>query len=157
MTFVLGPVDIQDFHLGCFLIQAPKREFVIDEQRLVVSDQVWERLGSLLPGKASDSGRTAGDNRLILEAVFWPVRTGSPWRDLPERLGNWNSQFRRFRRRAESGVFLRCIPTRNDRFKPLAVSRRNRERHSRKHATDSHAADHKGVLNRTLLNGSIHV
>ncbi|HHC29851.1 MAG TPA: transposase, partial [Rhodobacterales bacterium] len=60
---------------------------------------------TLLPGKASDSGMTAVDNRLFLEAVFWRVRTGSPWRDLPPWFGNWNSQFRRFRRWAERGVF----------------------------------------------------
>lgn len=77
----------------------------MDEQRLVLTNRVWERLAPLLPGKASDSGVTAGDNRLFLEAVFWRVRTGSPWRDLPEKFGNWNSQFRRFRRWAERGVF----------------------------------------------------
>ena len=77
----------------------------MDKKRFVLSDPVWARLAPLLPGKASDSGVTAGDNRLFLEAVFWRVRTGSPWRDLPEKFGNWNSQFRRFRRRAERGIF----------------------------------------------------
>jgi len=75
------------------------------EQRFVVSDSLWQRLERLLPGKASDCGVTATDNRLFLEAVFWRVRTGSPWRDLPPAFGNWNSQFRRFRRWAKSGVF----------------------------------------------------
>jgi len=77
----------------------------MDEKRFVLSDRVWEQLAPLLPGKATDSGRTGGDNRLFLEAVFWRVRTGSPWRDLPPNFGNWNSQFRRFRRWAERGVF----------------------------------------------------
>ena len=77
----------------------------MDEQRFVLSDRVWDRLSPLLPGKASDSGVTARNNRQFLEAVFWRVRTGSPWRDLPEKFGNWNSQFRRFRRWAEHGVF----------------------------------------------------
>ncbi len=77
----------------------------MNEQRFVVSDRLWQRLEAHLPGKASDSGVTARDNRLFLEAVFWRVRTGSPWRDLPPGFGNWNSQFRRFRRWAKAGVF----------------------------------------------------
>ena len=77
----------------------------MNEQRFVVSDVLWQRLEPHLPGKASDSGAKAKDNRLFLEAVFWRVRTGSPWRDLLPTLGNWNSQFRRFRRWAKSGVF----------------------------------------------------
>ena len=75
------------------------------EQRFVVTDEVWFRLEPLLPGKVTDKGVTARDNRLFLEAVLWRVRTGSPWRDLPEAFGNWNSQFRRFRRWAEAGIF----------------------------------------------------
>ena len=77
----------------------------MNEQRFVVSDSLWQRLEPHLPGKVSDAGATAKDNRLFLEAVFWRVRTGSPWRDLPPAFGHWNSQFRRFRRRARSGVF----------------------------------------------------
>ncbi len=73
--------------------------------RFVVSDNLWVRVEPQLPGKASDSGVTAQNNRLFLEAVFWRVRTGSPWRDLPSHFGNWNSQFRRFRRWAKAGVF----------------------------------------------------
>ena len=63
----------------------------------------------LLPGRATDRGVTARDNRLFLEAVLWRVRTGAPWRDLPADFGNWNSQFHRFRRWAASGVFQRLF------------------------------------------------
>ena len=76
----------------------------MNEQRFVVSDVLWQRLKSHLPGKVSDAGATAKDNRLFLEAVLWRVRTGSPWRDLPPAFGHWNSQFRRFRRWAKSSV-----------------------------------------------------
>ena len=62
-------------------------------QRQVLRDDQWERIKDLLPGKASDCGVTAKDNRLFLEAVLWMVRTGSPWRDLPERFGHWLSIF----------------------------------------------------------------
>ena len=64
----------------------------------MVGDAVWEKIAPLLPGKPSDPGATAKDNRLFLEAVLWRVRTGVPWRDLPSDFGNWNSVFQRFRR-----------------------------------------------------------
>jgi len=77
----------------------------MNEDRLVLSDGVWDMIAPFLPGKRGDRGVTASDNRRFLEAVLWRVRTGSPWRDLPEALGNWNSTFRRFRRWANAGVF----------------------------------------------------
>ncbi len=73
--------------------------------RWVLKDEQWERVAPLLPGKAGDPGRTGSDNRLFLEAVLWMVRTGAPWRDLPEMFGNWNSVFRRFRRWAQTSIF----------------------------------------------------
>ncbi|WP_368669441.1 transposase [Roseibium sp. RKSG952] len=72
----------------------------------MVSDKVWEHLAPLLPGKKSDSGVIAKNNRRLLEAVLWRVRTGLPWRDLPVDFGKWNSVFRRFRRWAK-GAFLK--------------------------------------------------
>ena len=81
----------------------------VDRDRFVVSDAVWEKVAPLLPGKASDSGVTAKDNRLFLEAVLWRVRTGLPWRDLPEGFGKWNSVFQRFRRWVRAEVFDRVF------------------------------------------------
>ena len=82
---------------------------MVDRDRFVVSDAVWEKVAPLLPGKASDRGVTAKDNRLFLEAVLWRVRTGLPWRDLPSEFGNWNSIFQRFRRWVRAGVFERIF------------------------------------------------
>ena len=81
----------------------------MDQDRFGVRDAVWERIAPLLPGKASDSGVTARDNRLFLEAVLWRVRTGLPWRDLPEGFGKWNSVFQRFRRWVRAEVFDRIF------------------------------------------------
>ena len=78
-------------------------------ERFVLSDGQWQAIAPLLPGKASDCGVTAQDNRLFLEAVLWRVRTGAPWRDLPSGFGAWNSIFRRFRRWALAGVFDRIF------------------------------------------------
>ncbi len=82
---------------------------MVDRERFVVSDSVWEQIEPLTPGKASDPGATARDTRLFLEAVLWRVRTGSPWRDLPSAFGNWNSIFQRFRRWAKAGVFAKIF------------------------------------------------
>ena len=82
---------------------------MVDRDRFVVDDETWTKVEALLPGKASDRGVTARDNRLFLEAVLWRVRTGLPWRDLPEDFGNWNSVFQRFRRWAVAGVFDRIF------------------------------------------------
>src|ERR671921_437330 len=81
----------------------------MDQDRFVVSDAVWAKIASLLPGKATDPGATGKDNRLFLEAVLWRVRTGSPWRDLPSGFGHWNSVFQRFRRWVRAGVFERLF------------------------------------------------
>ena len=77
----------------------------MDEDRFVISDELWEKIAPLLPGKAGDRGATGRDNRRFMEAVLWRVRTGAPWRDLPSGFGNWNTVFKRFRRWTKAGVF----------------------------------------------------
>jgi len=82
---------------------------MMNADRTVLTDAMWARIKDMLPGKKSDPGGTAADNRLFMEAVLWRYRTGSPWRDLPKRFGNWNSVFKRFRRWTLSGVFERVF------------------------------------------------
>jgi len=73
--------------------------------RTVLTDAQWEKMERHCLGKKSDPGRTGGDNRLFLEAVLWKARTGSPWRDLPEDFGDWNTVFKRFDYWSARGVF----------------------------------------------------
>src|SRR3954454_9613636 len=68
-------------------------------------DDQWERIRDLLPGRVGHVGGTAADNRLFVEAVLYRDRAGIPWRDLPERFGDWKNIHRRFSRWAESGVW----------------------------------------------------
>jgi len=63
-----------------------------------ISDAVWELLCPHLPGQAGQWGGIAKDNRTFLNGVFWILRTGAPWRDLPPCYGKWNTVSRRFRR-----------------------------------------------------------
>jgi len=76
-------------------------------RRHEISDEHWDCIKGLLPGRAGDPGVTAKDNRLFMNAVLWIAKTGAPWRDLPERFGNWNSVWRRFDRWAAKGVWER--------------------------------------------------
>jgi transposase len=81
----------------------------MDRERFMIGDAVWEKIAPLLPGKKSDCGVTAKDNRMFLEAVLWRVRAGLPWRDLPAEFGNWNNVFKRFRRWVRRRVFDRIF------------------------------------------------
>ena len=78
-------------------------------RRHELSDSQWNLIKAHLPGKRSDPGRTAQDNRRFVDGVLWLARTGAPWRDLPERYGRWNSAFQRYRRWAKRGVWQRLL------------------------------------------------
>ncbi len=69
----------------------------------------WERIEDLLPGKASDPGRTAADNRAFVNGVLWVLRSGARWSDLPARYGAYKSVHKRFTRWAAKGVWERIF------------------------------------------------
>lgn len=71
--------------------------------RHAISDADWDRVKDHLPGRPGQHGGVARDNRRFIDAVVYVARTGIPWEDLPERFGNWNSQWRRFDRWAKAG------------------------------------------------------
>src|SRR6516162_2158853 len=77
--------------------------------RYGLRDDQWERIKDMLPGKVGDVGATARDNRRFVEAVLYRYRAGIPWRDLPERFGDWKNTHRRFSRWAEKGVWQRLF------------------------------------------------
>ena len=62
-----------------------------------------------LAGNAGDVGRTAGDNRLFLNAVPWGARHGAAWRTLPARFGQADTQRKRGRRWARTGARQRLF------------------------------------------------
>jgi len=77
--------------------------------RHAIADDQWERIKGFLPGQAGQPGVTAKDNRWFVDAVLWIAKTGAPWRDLPERFGNWNSVWRRFDRWSRQGIWQRVF------------------------------------------------
>lgn len=70
-----------------------------------ISDRVWEVLKPHLPGQKGLWGGIAKDNRLFLNAIFWILRTGAPWRDLPPDYGNWKNTHRRYCRWRDKGIW----------------------------------------------------
>jgi transposase len=76
-------------------------------QRYALRDDPWIRIKDFLPGREGDVGGTATDDRLFVDAIICRDRTGIPWRDLPERHGDWKATRKRFRRWCERGVFAR--------------------------------------------------
>jgi len=64
-----------------------------------VKDETWQLLKPTLPTEGSPKGgRPARDKREFINAIVWLLRTGAPWRALPEEFGSWPSVYCRFRR-----------------------------------------------------------
>lgn len=74
-----------------------------------VSDRVWAVLEPLLPGRKGCWGGVAQDNRCFINAVMWILRTGAPWRDLPEDYGDWKNTHRRFCRWRDKGYWEKLL------------------------------------------------
>lgn len=70
-----------------------------------ISNEVWQLIEHRLPGRKGTWGGNARDNRTFINAVFWILRTGAPWRDLPPDYGNWKNTHRRFCRWRDRGVW----------------------------------------------------
>jgi len=74
-----------------------------------LTDEQWAALAPHLPPQRARTGRPAKDHRLVVEGILCRLRTGVPWRDLPERYGPWESVYTRFRRWREAGVWDRAL------------------------------------------------
>ena len=79
------------------------------ERRHALRDDQWERIKDFLPGRPGHVGVTAKDNRLFVEAVLFRYRAGIPWRDLPERFGDFRVIHLRHSRWSKSGVWERIF------------------------------------------------
>src|SRR5437899_444855 len=73
-------------------------------RRHELTDAEWERLARLLPPEKPKTGKPNKSHRLILNGILWKLRTGAPWRDLPERYGPWETVYTRVRRWRPAGV-----------------------------------------------------
>jgi transposase len=74
-----------------------------------ISDEVWAKIEAHLPGQRGQWGGIAKDNRKFINAVFWVLRTGAPWRDLPPSYGDWSNTHRRFSRWRNNGTWEKLL------------------------------------------------
>jgi transposase len=63
--------------------------------RLLLTDDEWGCIEDLF-GERAATGRPPSDRRKIVNGILWIVRTGAPWRDLPEEFGPWQTVWRLF-------------------------------------------------------------
>jgi transposase len=63
--------------------------------RALLTDEQWDSIADLFPPPAH-TGRPRIDPRRVLDGILWILRTGAPWRDLPEEFGSWKTAWRKF-------------------------------------------------------------
>jgi hypothetical protein len=80
--------------------------FELDEER-------WKLISPLLPPQKPRTGRPANDHRTILEGIFWVMRSGGSWRDLPTSFGPWQTLYTRYQRWCKAGIWQQILDTLN--------------------------------------------
>jgi transposase len=76
-------------------------------RRYELTDDGWERIAPLLP--AQGRGGKWADHRTVLNGMFWVLNSGAQWRDMPERYGEWETVYGRYRRWTREGLFDRIL------------------------------------------------
>ena len=75
--------------------------------RYELTDEQWNLLKGLFPRQKR--GGKWNDHRTTLNGMLWILRSGAPWRDLPDRYGKWKSVYHRFNRWRREGLFDRIL------------------------------------------------
>lgn len=78
-------------------------------RRRELTDEQWEKLYPLLPPTKPKRGRPAQDHRLIINGILWILRTGAPWRDIPDYYGPWSTVASRFYRWQQAGIWQQVL------------------------------------------------
>lgn len=68
-----------------------------------LTEREWKTVSAALP--VVRTGRPPDDLRRTINGILWRVRTGTPWRDVPEKYGKWMTVYQRFRRWSRTGVW----------------------------------------------------
>jgi transposase len=68
-----------------------------------LTNRAWAQIEPLLP--VSGRGGQWRDHRQVLDGILWKLRTGAPWRDVPERYGPWKTAHERLRKWTMNGTW----------------------------------------------------
>jgi transposase len=74
-----------------------------------LSDAQWARIAPVLPPQKPATGRPANDHRSILAGLFWVIRTGASWREVPEDFGPWQTINSRYQRWRQAGIWQQIL------------------------------------------------
>jgi transposase len=74
-----------------------------------LTDEQWARIAAVLPPQKPATGRPANDHRRILAGLFWMIRTGASWRDVPEEFGPWQTINSRYQRWRQAGIWQQIL------------------------------------------------
>ncbi len=74
-----------------------------------LTDEQWEILEPLLPGRSPVRGGQWKDHRQVINGVMWRTRAGAPWRDLPVSYGHWKSVYNRHRCWSADGAWEKVL------------------------------------------------
>jgi transposase len=77
--------------------------------RKELTDNQWNRIKHLIPSIPNGKGRPSICSRIMLNAILWILRTGAPWRDMPDAYGNWKSVYTRFSRWSKQGIWQNIL------------------------------------------------
>jgi transposase len=76
-------------------------------RRYELSDAEWAIIAPLLPNKSRGVARV--EDRRVLNGIFWRLRSGSPWADIPERYGPYTTCYNRFVRWRKAGIWDKLL------------------------------------------------
>jgi len=77
-----------------------------------ITNEQWQRIAAFIPepkARPGQSGRPPQDPRAVFNGILWILRTGAPWKDLPERYPPRSTCHRRFQQWIRLGVFDKIL------------------------------------------------
>lgn len=78
-------------------------------RRHELTDQEWSELSDFFPPRPPKRGGRWMADRVLVNGVFWRLRTGVPWRDVPDRYGPWQTVYHRFNSMRKSGLLDKIV------------------------------------------------